>query len=72
MEAAAKEGGQESLIPIEPIIIESLPSAQQETDQDRVPTPPVSPIIEQVHTEDLGTSAEIDIHILIVPEVMYL
>ncbi|KAL8147825.1 hypothetical protein AgCh_005225 [Apium graveolens] len=43
-----------------------------ETAQDRVPTPPVSPIIEQVHTDDPGTSAEIDIHNLIVPEVLYL
>ncbi|KAL8104805.1 hypothetical protein AgCh_028832 [Apium graveolens] len=38
---AAKEGGQESLILTEPIVIESLPSAQPETAQDRVPTPPV-------------------------------
>ena len=45
-EKAAKEGGQESLIPTEPIVIELLPSAQPETAQDRVPTPPVSPIIE--------------------------
>ena len=35
-------------------------------------TPPVSPIIDPVHTKDPGTSAEIDIHNLIVPEVLYL
>ncbi|KAL8120418.1 hypothetical protein AgCh_017557 [Apium graveolens] len=45
---------------------------QPETTQDRLPTPPMSPVNEPVHTEDPGTSAEIDIHNLIVPEVMYL
>ncbi|KAL8119347.1 hypothetical protein AgCh_016755 [Apium graveolens] len=69
VEAAAKEGDQESLILKEPIMIESLPSTQpefaeatastpplspiqaEETAQDRVSTPSVSPIIEQVHTD---------------------
>ena len=58
---AAKEGDQESLISIEPIVIESLPSAQPEfveatastpPTQDRIPTPPMSPIIDPVHTEE--------------------
>ncbi|KAL8121634.1 hypothetical protein AgCh_018391 [Apium graveolens] len=69
---AAKEGDQESLISTKPIVIELLPSAQPETAQDRIPTPPMSPIVDPVHTEKLGTSAEIDIHNLIVPEVLYL
>ncbi|KAL8103743.1 hypothetical protein AgCh_028081 [Apium graveolens] len=69
---AAKEGVQESLISTEQIVIESLPSAQPETAQDRISTPPMSPIVDPVHTEEPGTSAKIDIHHLIVPEVLYL
>ncbi|KAL8091512.1 hypothetical protein AgCh_033945 [Apium graveolens] len=69
---AAKEGDQESLISTEPIVIESLASAKPETAQDSIPTPPISPIVDTVHTEEPGTSAEIDIHNLIVPEVLYL
>ncbi|KAL8120303.1 hypothetical protein AgCh_017461 [Apium graveolens] len=68
----AKEGDQESLISTEAIVIETLPSTQHETAQDKIPTPHISPIVDPVHTEELGTSAEIDIHNLIVPEVLYL
>ncbi|KAL8132948.1 hypothetical protein AgCh_008427 [Apium graveolens] len=81
LEAAAKEGGQESLIPTEPRVIELLPTAEsshkspiqaQEDIPEKVPTPPVSPINDPVHAEDSGTSAETDIHNLVVPEVLYL
>ena len=54
---AAKEGGQESLMSTEPIVIESHPSAQPETAQDRIPTPHMSPIVDPVRTEEPGTSA---------------
>ncbi|KAL8118489.1 hypothetical protein AgCh_016131 [Apium graveolens] len=72
LEEGAKEGGQESLIPTEPIVVDFLPSAQPKPTQDRISTPPVSPVTHPVHTEDPGTSADIDIHNLIVPEVLYL
>ena len=76
-EAAAKEGDQESLISKEPEFAEATASPPplsptQETAQDKVSTPPVSPVNEPVSTADPGTSAEIDIHNLIVPEVLYL
>ncbi|KAL8093226.1 hypothetical protein AgCh_035207 [Apium graveolens] len=76
-EAAAKEGDQESLISQEPEFAEAIASTPplsptQETTQDKVSTPPVSPVNEPVSTADPGKSAEIDIHNLIVPEVLYL
>ncbi|KAL8133306.1 hypothetical protein AgCh_008680 [Apium graveolens] len=76
-EAAAKEGDRESLISKEPEFAEATVSTPplsptQATAQDKVSSPPVTPVNELVSTADPGTSAEIDIHNLIVPEVLYL
>ncbi|KAL8105746.1 hypothetical protein AgCh_029515 [Apium graveolens] len=75
MEAATKEGGQESLISEDPIEAHNSPSADpdlhathhsplHEPETTHIPTPPVSP----VHVDNQGPSDEIDIHNLEVPQ----
>ncbi|KAL8120989.1 hypothetical protein AgCh_017960 [Apium graveolens] len=76
-EAAAKEGDQESLISKEPEFAEATASPSplsptQEAATDKANTPYVSPVHETVSPVDPGISAEIDIHNLVVPEVLYL
>ena len=76
-EATAKEGDQESLISKEPEFAEATasPSPLSQTPEaatDKANTPSVSPVHETVSPVDPGTSAEIDIHNLVVPEVLYL
>ncbi|KAL8102783.1 hypothetical protein AgCh_027344 [Apium graveolens] len=76
-EAAAKEGDQESLISKEPEFAEATASPSplsptQEAATDKANTPSVSPVYETVSPVDPDTSAEIDIHNLVVPEVLYL
>ncbi|KAL8147506.1 hypothetical protein AgCh_004998 [Apium graveolens] len=76
-EEAAKEGDQESLILQEPEFVEATASPPplsptQKASTDKASIPPVSPVHEPVSTVDPGTSAEIDIQNLVVPEVLYL
>ncbi|KAL8133959.1 hypothetical protein AgCh_009144 [Apium graveolens] len=69
-----EEGDQESLISSGPIVIEALPPPPQAEDsvQDTVITPPISPTKESVTVEESGLSPEIDIHRLNIPTVLYL
>ena len=74
-EAAAKEGDQESLIAQEQESAEATASPltpPQEAATEMANTPSVSPVHETVSPVDPGTSVEIDIHNLVVPEVLYL
>ncbi|KAL8103728.1 hypothetical protein AgCh_028071 [Apium graveolens] len=65
------EGDHESLISLEPIVIEVL-SAPEDNVPDTVITPPISPFKESATVEDSGLSPEIDIHRLHIPTVLYL
>ncbi|MDV3180612.1 MAG: hypothetical protein Q8829_02965, partial [Candidatus Phytoplasma australasiaticum] len=70
----AEEGDQESLISSESTVIEALtvPPQPEDTVQDTVITPPISPFKETAPVEDSGLSPEIDIHGLNIPSVLYL
>ncbi|KAL8115625.1 hypothetical protein AgCh_022215 [Apium graveolens] len=74
-EAAAKEGDQESLISQEKDSAQATVSPltlTQEAATEMVNTPYVSPIQKTISPADPGTSAEIDIQNLVVPEILYL
>ncbi|KAL8147046.1 hypothetical protein AgCh_004677 [Apium graveolens] len=74
-EAATKEGDQESLISQEPESAKATDSPStpsQEAVTEKANTPSVSHVQKSVSPVNTGTSADIDIQTLVVPEVLYL
>ena len=74
-EEAPKEGDQESLISQEKESAQAPASPLTPTNEaatEMANTPSVSPVHKTVSPVDPGTSAEIDIQNLVVPEILYL